>query len=115
MTFILAVLLHYACCAFFVCAGLYALTHGFIKTGGWLISGAVISILSTTIKTGKSGKKDMKEAIELLERAKADLVLLRYKGAWVTPCKIIRAAYNFIDEAIGRLQLLGNGKGDKDE
>jgi hypothetical protein len=58
MTFILAVLLHYACCAFFVCAGLYALTHGCIKTGGWLISGAVISILSTTIKTSKGDKKE---------------------------------------------------------
>jgi hypothetical protein len=46
----------------------------------------------------------MKAAIELLERAKADLVLLRHKGAWVMPCKIIRAAYQFIDEAMALLK-----------
>jgi hypothetical protein len=46
----------------------------------------------------------MKKAIELLERAKAELVILRYKGGWITPCKFIRAAFNYINEAIALLR-----------
>jgi hypothetical protein len=53
---------------------------------------------------GKRGGNGMKDVIELLERAKADLVLLRHKGAWVMPCRIIRAAYQFIDEAIAKMK-----------
>jgi hypothetical protein len=57
----------------------------------------------------------IKTAIDLLEQAKAELVSLRDRRGWITPSKFIRAACKFIDEAIGRLQLLDNGKGDKDE
>jgi hypothetical protein len=46
----------------------------------------------------------MKKAIEALERAKAELVILRHKGGWITPCKFIRAAIKYINEDMAILQ-----------
>jgi hypothetical protein len=46
----------------------------------------------------------MKQAIELLRRADAELVILRHKGGWMAPCKYIRNAAKYINEVIALLR-----------
>jgi hypothetical protein len=46
----------------------------------------------------------VKQVIELLRRADAELVILRHKGGWMAPCKYIRNAAKYINEVIALLQ-----------
>lgn len=49
ITFILAILVHGIIQLGFVAGGIYALQNGFMKSGGWLIFGSILSLISTRI------------------------------------------------------------------
>jgi hypothetical protein len=57
MEFIIAVIVSRLASVAFVVCGIYSLQNGFIKTGGWLIAGGILSVLCTSITSRKNKKE----------------------------------------------------------
>ncbi|MDR0301059.1 MAG: hypothetical protein LBI04_01960 [Treponema sp.] len=58
LAFVFTVLIHGIISLGFAVIGVYALTQGYAKSGGWLITGGIISMLAVKIKTGVKDKGD---------------------------------------------------------
>jgi hypothetical protein len=61
MKFVIAVLITRLASCFFIVAGIYALMHGFMKTGGFLIAGGIFSMCFIVIRTSNDDKEESSE------------------------------------------------------
>jgi predicted phage tail protein len=58
LAFVFTVLIHGIMSLGFAVIGVYALTQGYVKSGGWLIAGGIISMVAVKIKTGVKDESD---------------------------------------------------------
>ena len=58
---VLAFLIICVTCVAFAVIGIYALQHGFIKTGGWLVFGAIAALFCFRVKVSDNDKQEAKD------------------------------------------------------